>query len=130
MSYMETTLYAALSPALRAPLFFVHKGLRRYASPPARYDYTALRAQNSSGFQPDKFPFAVSAEQYSLIAGAIIFNYTNAYLNTKDALARLRKNAEGAVWEVSKDAPPDYLDMLDSEHRTFERGHWIWKQVR
>ena len=72
MSYMETTLYAALSPALRAPLFFVHnEGLRRYASPPLRYDYTALRAQNYSGFQPDNFPFGVSAEQHPLIAGAI-----------------------------------------------------------
>ena len=59
---------------------------------------------------------------------AIMFYWSN--LNIKDALARLRKNSEGAVWEVPKDAPPDYLDMLDSEHRTFERGHWIWKQVR
>ena len=37
--------------------FLCITGLRRYASPPLRYDYTALRAQNSSGFQPDKFPF-------------------------------------------------------------------------
>ena len=31
---------------------------------------------------------------------------------TRKLLARLRKNTEGAVWEVPKDVPPDYLDML------------------
>ena len=45
-------------------------------------------------------------------------------------MARLRKNAEGATWEVPKDAPQDYLDMLDSERRVYERGKWVWKQIQ
>ena len=40
------------------------------------------------------------------------------------------KNAEGATWEVPKDAPQDYLDMLDSERRVYERGKWVWKQIQ
>ena len=59
---------------------------------------------------------------------ATMFYWSN--LNIKDCLARLRKNAEGATWEVPKDAPQDYLDMLDSERRVYERGKWIWKQIQ
>lgn len=59
---------------------------------------------------------------------AVMFYWSN--LNIKDALARLRKNTEGATWEVPKDAPQEYLDQLDSECRVFEKGRWIWKQNR
>lgn len=59
---------------------------------------------------------------------ATMFYWSN--LNIKDSLARLRKNIDGPTWEVPKDAPQDYLDQLDSEHRVFERGRWIWKQNR
>lgn len=59
---------------------------------------------------------------------AVMYYWSN--LNVKDCLARLRANTEGATWEVPKDAPQDYLDMLDSEHRVFERGHWVWKQMQ
>lgn len=59
---------------------------------------------------------------------ASMFYWSN--LNIKDCLARLRKNTEGSTWEVPRDAPQDYLDMLDSERRVFERGRWLWKQVQ
>lgn len=50
-------------------------------------------------------------------------------INIKDALARLRRNTDGAVWEVPQNAPQDYLKMLDSEFRTKDKGRWIWKQI-
>lgn len=59
---------------------------------------------------------------------ASMFYWSN--LNIKDALARLRKNTEGATWEVPQDAPQDYLDMLDSERRVFDKGQWRWVQVQ
>ena len=50
-------------------------------------------------------------------------------LNVKDALFRLRKNTEKPLWEVPSNCPQDYLDMLDSESRTYEKGRWTWKQI-
>ena len=40
--------------------------------PPASVLSPTSWAQNSSGFQPEKFQFVVDSKQYSLIAGAII----------------------------------------------------------
>ncbi len=51
-------------------------------------------------------------------------------LSIKDALARLRSNTEGATWDVPRDAPDDYLDMLDSERRVLEKGQWRWVQIQ
>ena len=50
-------------------------------------------------------------------------------LNIKDALNHLRRNENGAVWEVPCNVPQEYLDMLDSEYRAQEKGRWIWKQI-
>jgi len=50
-------------------------------------------------------------------------------LNVKDALFRLRKNTEKPLWEVPSNCPQDYLDMLDSESRTYDKGRWTWKQI-
>lgn len=50
-------------------------------------------------------------------------------LNVKDALFRLRKNVTAPLWEVPSNAPTEYLDMLDSESRTYDKGRWIWKQI-
>ncbi len=58
---------------------------------------------------------------------AQMFFWSN--LNIKDTLARLRKNTEGATWEVPADSPVDYLNMLDSEYRVHERGRWVWQQI-
>ena len=71
-----------------------------------------------------------TARRVSLGRDRVATMYYWSNLNVKDALARLRRNTEGATWEVPNDAPQDYLDMLDSEQRVFERGHWIWKQVQ
>lgn len=50
-------------------------------------------------------------------------------LNIKDALHRLRCNTEAPTWEVPCNVPQEYLDMLDSECRTKDKGRWIWKQI-
>ncbi len=50
-------------------------------------------------------------------------------LNIKDALHRLRSNTEAPTWEVPCNVPQEYLDMLDSECRTKDKGRWIWKQI-
>jgi phage terminase large subunit GpA-like protein len=53
-------------------------------------------------------------------------------LNIKDTLARLRRNqdpAKGPTWEVPDDVGEDYLAQLESEHRTKEKGVWMWKQI-
>ena len=55
--------------------------------------------------------------------------FFSSNLAIKDALARLRRNREGALWEVPMNAPADYLDMLDSEIRVYEHGRWIWQQL-
>ncbi|MBR5594396.1 MAG: phage terminase large subunit family protein, partial [Bacteroidaceae bacterium] len=41
----------------------------------------------------------------------------------------LRKNVTAPLWEVPSNAPTEYLDMLDSESRTYDKGRWIWKQI-
>ena len=50
-------------------------------------------------------------------------------LNVKDALFRLRKNTEKPLWEVPSNCPQEYLDMLDSESRSYDKGRWSWKQI-
>ena len=53
-------------------------------------------------------------------------------LNLKDSLARLRRNqdpANGVTWEVPDDIPDEYLAQMESEHRTKEKGKWIWLQI-
>ena len=50
-------------------------------------------------------------------------------LNVKDALFRLRRNTSSPLWEIPANVPQDYLDMMDSEHRTYDKGRWIWKQI-
>ncbi len=59
---------------------------------------------------------------------ATMYYWSN--LSVKDALARLRANTEGATWDVPRDAPSDYLDMLDSERRVLEKGQWRWVQIQ
>lgn len=59
---------------------------------------------------------------------AAMYYWSN--LNIKDCLARLRSSKDGATWEIPRDVPQDYLDMLDSERRVFERGKWVWKQIQ
>ncbi len=59
---------------------------------------------------------------------ATMYYWSN--LSVKDARARLRANTEGATWDVPRDAPTDYLDMLDSERRVLEKGQWRWVQIQ
>jgi len=59
-----------------------------------------------------------------------VFYWSN--LNIKDTLARLRRNqdpANGVTWEVPDDVPDEYLAQMESEHRTKEKGKWIWLQI-
>lgn len=33
------------------------------------------------------------------------------------------------TWEVPDDIPDEYLTQMESEHRTKEKGKWIWLQI-
>ncbi len=56
-----------------------------------------------------------------------MFYWSN--LSIKDALLRLRKNTTSPLWEIPSNAPAEYLSMLDSESRVFDKGRWIWVQI-
>lgn len=51
-------------------------------------------------------------------------------LNVKDALFRLRKNTDKPPWEVPFNCPQEYLDMLDSESRSYDKGRWVMEANR
>ncbi|MBP3499577.1 MAG: phage terminase large subunit family protein [Akkermansia sp.] len=33
------------------------------------------------------------------------------------------------LWEVPSNCPQEYLDMLDSESRSYDKGRWSWKPI-
>ncbi len=50
-------------------------------------------------------------------------------LSCKDALARLRRNHQAPRWEVPADVPDFYLCQIESQHRVFKKGKWLWQQI-
>jgi hypothetical protein len=58
--------------------------------------------------------------------------YYFSALNTKDALARLRRNQEperGATWEVPDDIDDEYLAHMEGEQRVKKNGNWFWERI-
>jgi phage terminase large subunit GpA-like protein len=58
--------------------------------------------------------------------------YYFSALNTKDALARLRRNQDpkrGATWEVPDDIDDEYLAHMEGEQRVKKNGNWFWERI-
>ncbi len=71
----------------------------------------------------------ISLPNSSLMSSRIALPLHKANLNVKDALFRLRKNTDKPLWEVPSNCPREYLDILDSESRSYDKGRWSWKQI-
>ena len=126
---------------IRANLVFVDAGYSTYEvyTRCAEHGWTALMGDKRNTFT-HRPSGGKPVERFYSPKRSINLGYANggtrscdmffwSNLGIKDALFRLRSNTTPPLWEIPGNAPADYLDMLDSESRTYEKGRWVWRQI-